>query len=242
MDARGGLKGGDGGSHGSAAVSPVGHQIGHGLAAHGDCEPLAFVSCVFRGEDSPTDVHQQPLLEQLIQGASDLPPLLLAQQGIWIHGQCLARDQQKCCTTLSYRYGVNGAPISGWAPKRLPAFALLPPSHSATIRLWSPKPWAATAARNTLRLLTVQGNPLLKLGRLGQHQPPRQIRLHHHQNPSQIEHQPQNQDPAQPIQQLLGTAGIEHLTNRPVRGIGRRSGEHLDPGGELALGVAHGCG
>jgi len=91
-----------------------------------------------------------------------------------------------------------------------------------------------------LHLLPVQGVMLLKPRRLGQHQTPRQIRLRHHQNPTQIHHQPQNHNPAEPIQQLPRTPGIQNLTDGAVEGIGRRPGEHLQPGGELALGGAHG--
>jgi len=74
----------------------------------------------------------------------------------------------------------------------------------------------------------------------GQHQPPRQIRLHHHQDPAQVEHQPEEDDASEAIEQLPGTAGIEHLADGAVRGIGRGAGEHLNAGGEPALGVAHG--
>lgn len=43
QDARGGLKGGDGGGHGFGAVRAVGNQISHGLAGQGDREPLALL-------------------------------------------------------------------------------------------------------------------------------------------------------------------------------------------------------
>jgi hypothetical protein len=44
------------------------------------------------------------------------------------------------------------------------------------------------------------------------------------------------------MQQLSGAAGVEHLADGAVEGIGRGMGEHLDAGGELALGFAHGWG
>ncbi len=44
--------------------------------------------------------------------------------------------------------------------------------------------------QHPLHPLPVQAMALLETGRLVQHQPPRQIRLHHDQNPAQIEHQP----------------------------------------------------
>ena len=86
----------------------------------------------------------------------------------------------------------------------------------------------------------MQGMALLEAGGLGQHQPPRQVRLHHHQDPAQIQHQPEEHDPAEAIEQLPGAAGIEHLTDGAVQGISSGPGEHLDAGGEPALGVAHG--
>ncbi len=96
--------------------------------------------------------------------------------------------------------------------------------------------------QHLLHLLAMQGMTLLEIGGLGQHQPLRQIRLHHHQDPAQIQHQPEEHDPAEAIQKLPGAAGIEHLADGAVQGIGGGPGEHLDAGGEPALGVAHGCG
>jgi hypothetical protein len=91
-----------------------------------------------------------------------------------------------------------------------------------------------------LNPLPAQGVTLLKLGRLEQHQPPGQVRLHHNQNPAQMQHKPQKHDAAQPIEQLSGVAGIEHLSNGPVEGVGRRPSEQLHLVGELDLGVADG--
>ena len=67
-----------------------------------------------------------------------------------------------------------------------------------------------------------------------------QIRLEGHEQPAGVEHQAEQHDAQQPVEQLPGIAGIEHITDGLLQGIARRAGEHLHPLGEALVGLRHG--